>query len=229
MDVILLERIEKLGQMGDVVRVKTGYARNYLLPQNKALRATKPNLERFQQDRVQLEARNLELRNEAEAVGEKVDGSKYTIIRQAGDSGQLYGSVSTRDVAELVTEGGTSVTRNQIILERPIKSVGLHDLLVSLHPEVRVTVTVNVARSEDEAERQARGEVVGRDDDDYDDEDDAIAVEEVFEDDTLAEQAVEELSDATDDDADGSEAEAAGSGEDDAEVADGEGSDDDKS
>jgi large subunit ribosomal protein L9 len=192
MDVILLQRIEKLGQMGDTVRVKDGYARNFLLPNKKALRATKENQERFEKERVQLEARNLEERKEAETVGGRVDGSSYVIIRQAGDSGQLYGSVSTRDIAGLVSDGGTSVTRNQIVLDRPIKTVGLHDVRISLHPEVIITVVVNVARSDDEAERQARGEVIGLEAEELEEEE-VIAVEEVFEDETVAEQAVEEL------------------------------------
>jgi large subunit ribosomal protein L9 len=191
MDVILLQRIEKLGQMGDTVRVKDGYARNFLLPQNKALRATKANQERFDAERTQLEARNLELRDEAQAVGGKLDGSRYIIIRQAGEAGQLYGSVSTRDVAGAVSEGGTSVARGQIILDRPIKTVGLHDVRVSLHPEVAVTVVINVARSQDEAERQARGEAVGIDAEEM--EDSTIEVGEVFEDEELAEQVAEEL------------------------------------
>ena len=154
MEVILLERIEKLGQMGDVVRVKDGYARNFLLPQSKALRATETNRKRFESERAQLEARNLERKKEAEAVGEKVDGASFVIIRQAGDSGQLYGSVSTRDIAEKVSADGTSISRNQVVLDRPIKTLGLHPVRISLHPEVSVDITVNVARTEDEAERQ---------------------------------------------------------------------------
>lgn len=158
MHVILLERIGRLGQMGDVVRVKDGYARNFLLPQGKALRATDENRKRFDKDRAQLEARNLELRKEAEAVAAKLQGQSFVTIRQAGDTGQLYGSVSTRDIAEVVTEGGFSVERRQILLDRPIKALGLHPVQVALHPEVAVKVQINVARSADEAERQARGE-----------------------------------------------------------------------
>ena len=160
MQIILLERIAKLGQMGDVVTVRDGYARNYLLPQGKALRATKENQQKFEGQRAQLEARNLELKKEAEAVGEKLDGQSFVAIRQAGDSGQLYGSVSSRDIAELATEQGFSLDRRQVVLVQPIKSLGLHPVTVTLHPEVEVAVTINVARSTDEAERQARGEDV---------------------------------------------------------------------
>ena len=160
MQVILLERIGRLGQMGDVVKVKDGFARNFLLPQRKALRATDDNRKHFDKERVHLEARNLELKGEAEGVSGKIDGKSFTAIRQAGDTGQLYGSVSTRDIAEVVTAGGFSVNRNQILLDKPIKALGLHELRVQLHPEVIVKVTVNVARSNEEAERQARGEDV---------------------------------------------------------------------
>lgn len=160
MQVILLERIGRLGQMGDVVRVKDGYARNFLLPQGKALRATDANRARFEKERAQLEARNLELKKEAEAVAVKLDGQAFVAIRQAGDTGQLYGSVSTRDIADVVTEGGFSVERRQILLDKPIKALGLHEVQVALHPEVVVKVRINVARSADEAERQARGEDV---------------------------------------------------------------------
>ncbi|MGE8942609.1 50S ribosomal protein L9 [Leptospira interrogans] len=160
MQVILLERIGRLGQMGDVVNVKDGYARNFLLPQGKAMRATKDNMEEFQTRRVQLEANNLELKKEAEAVAEKLTGKQFVSIRQAGDTGQLYGSVSTRDIAELIVAGGFTIDRKQVVLERPMKTLGVHDLKVALHPEVIVKVSVNVARSEDEAARQARGEDV---------------------------------------------------------------------
>src|SRR3954453_9791837 len=160
MEVILLERVAKLGQMGDTVRVKDGFARNFLLPRGKALRATKENKERFEKQRSQLETRNLELRKEAEAVAEKLDGQSFTVIRQAGESGVLYGSVATRDLAETMTAGGFSVSREQIVLNAPIKTLGLHTVPVTLHPEVQVKVTLNVARSPEEAERQARGESV---------------------------------------------------------------------
>ena len=160
MQVILLERIGRLGQMGDVVNVKDGYARNYLLPQKKALRATKENIAKFEENRTQLEARDLELKKEAEAVSAKLDGKSFLAIRQAGDTGQLYGSVSSRDIAEVVTGGGFTLDRRQIVMDRPIKTLGLHTIRVALHPEVIVQVTLNVARSQDEAERQARGEDV---------------------------------------------------------------------
>jgi large subunit ribosomal protein L9 len=158
MQIILLERIGRLGQMGDVVNVKDGYARNFLLPQKKALRATKENLARFEKERSQLEARDLELKKEAEAVAAKLAGQSFLAIRQAGDTGQLYGSVTTRDIAEVVTAGGFTIDRRQIVLDRPIKSLGLHPTRVALHPEVVVQIALNVARSEDEAERQSRGE-----------------------------------------------------------------------
>ncbi len=162
MQVILLERIGRLGQMGDVVNVKDGFARNFLLPQGKALRATEANRKRFERDRSQLEARDLELKSEAQGVSAKLDGKSFIVIRQAGDSGQLYGSVSTRDIAAAVTEGGFSIERRQVLLDRPIKSLGLHEVRISLHGEVEPRVTVNVARSADEAARQARGEDVSR-------------------------------------------------------------------
>lgn len=160
MEVILLQRVGRLGQMGDVVHVRDGYARNYLLPQKKALRATEENRKHFESQRAQLEAHNLELKKEAEAVAGKLEGQKFVAIRSAGDTGQLYGSVSTRDIAEVVTAGGFTIDRNQVVLEKPIKTLGLHDTKIQLHPEVIVQVILNVARSEDEAERQARGENV---------------------------------------------------------------------
>ena len=160
MQVILLERIGRLGQMGDVVNVKDGYARNFLLPQKKALRATEANRAHFETQRAQLEANNLELKKEAEAVAAKLEGKIFVAIRSAGDTGQLYGSVATRDIADAVTAGGFTIDRNQVILERPIKTLGVHKTRVALHPEVIVNVSLNVARSEDEAERQSRGEDV---------------------------------------------------------------------
>ena len=160
MQVILLERVEKLGQMGDEVRVKDGFARNFLLPKKKALRANKTNREYFLGQKAQLEARNLEQKKEAEAVGKKLDGKTFTLIRQAGDRGQLYGSVSPRDIAGAISEGGVTVSRTQVPLDTAIKAIGLVKVYVVLHPEVRVAVTINVARSEDEAERQLRGEDV---------------------------------------------------------------------
>jgi large subunit ribosomal protein L9 len=164
MQVILLERVAKLGQMGETVRVRDGYARNFLLPRGKALRATKENNARFEDQRAQLEVRNLERRQEAERAGETLAGQSFIIIRQAGESGVLYGSVSTRDLADAVTAAGFTVSRDQFVLNNPIKGLGLHTVPVSLHPEVQVEVTVNVARSPEEAERQSRGEsVVERD------------------------------------------------------------------
>lgn len=154
MQVILLERIEKLGQMGDVVNVKAGYARNFLLPKKKAMRATNSNQAVFEQQRTQLEADNLKRRQEAESVSVKIDGISVTIIRQAGDSGQLYGSVSARDISESVTEAGATVNRNQILLNKPIKALGVYDTRVALHPEVSVNITVNIARTEEEAKLQ---------------------------------------------------------------------------
>ena len=158
MEVILLERVAKLGQMGETVKVRDGFARNFLLPQGKALRATGANKNRFDDLRAQLEARNLEQKAEAEKVHAKLDGQSFVIIRQAGETGQLYGSVSTRDIADIVTAGGVSVNRNQVSLLTPIKAIGLHTVPVLLHPEVEAKVTINVARSEQEAERQTRGE-----------------------------------------------------------------------
>ena len=160
MQVVLLERITKLGQMGDVVTVKDGYARNFLLPQGKALRANKSNLERFESGRAQLEARNLEQKSEAESVKAKLDGETVIIIRQSGETGQLYGSVSPRDIAEALTDKGFNLERGQIGLDAPIKILGLHETNVTLHPEVSSTVVVNVARTEEEAERQSKGEDV---------------------------------------------------------------------
>jgi large subunit ribosomal protein L9 len=160
MEVILLERVAKLGQMGETVKVRDGYARNFLLARGKALRATKENKERFETQRAQLEARNLERKQEAQGVGEKLNGQSFTIIRQSGETGVLYGSVSTRDLAEIVSAGGFSVNRDQFALNQPIKTLGLHTVPVVLHPEVEVNVTINVARSPEEAERQARGESV---------------------------------------------------------------------
>ena len=158
MEVILLERVAKLGQIGEVVRVRNGFARNFLLPQGKALRATKENREKFEQMKSGLEARNLEKKSEAEAAAKKLDGQSFVLLRQAGEGGQLYGSVSTRDIAALMNAGGFSVERGQIVLNAPIKTIGLFKLQVALHPEVEVAITVNVARTEDEAARQARGE-----------------------------------------------------------------------
>jgi len=157
MEIILLERVDNLGAMGDVVNVKPGFARNFLLPQEKALRATKANLARFEAEREFLEARNAETRDRAATDGEGLDGNSYIVIRKAGETGILYGSVNSRDVAEVVAN---NVKRNMVVLEQPIKALGLHDVKIKLHPEVSITVTINVARSEEEAERQAKGEDV---------------------------------------------------------------------
>ncbi|MED5367483.1 MAG: 50S ribosomal protein L9 [Pseudomonadota bacterium] len=173
MDVILLERVEKLGQMGDVVSVKPGYARNYLLPRRKALRANKHNLEFFEGRRSQLEADNLQRKSEAESVAKKVDGLTVPVIRAAGESGQLYGSVTARDIAEAIIAAGVTVTRQQVMLDRALKTLGLEEIKVVLHPEVSASVVVNIARSQDEAEQQAHlGRAVGVDELDQDDDDD---------------------------------------------------------
>jgi len=165
MQVILLERIEKLGQMGDVVTVKPGYARNFLLPQRKARRATKNNLAHFEEQRAQLEAENLERRDEAQKVGEKLEGLSVVLIRQAGESGHLYGSVTARDLAEAVASAGFTITRTQVILDSVIKSLGLHTMKVRLHPEVSVSISANVARTDAEAEMQANtGHIVSAQD-----------------------------------------------------------------
>ena len=160
MQVILLERVAKLGQMGDVVDVKPGYARNYLLLQGKALTASKANIESFEAQKVQLEARNLETKTEAEALGGKLDGQQFIVIRQASDGGSLYGSVTTRDAAEAAVAEGFSVDRKQVVIERPIKELGLHTATVTLHPEVSATIELNVARSPEEAELQASGKSI---------------------------------------------------------------------
>jgi large subunit ribosomal protein L9 len=163
MDVILLERVQSLGQIGDVVKVKPGYARNFLLPLKKALRATEANKAKFEAQRAQIEATNLEKRGEAEKIRSRVDGLKVVLIRQAGETGQLFGSVNARDVAEAVTAGGFTIDRRQVILDRPIKVLGLHPLRVALHPEVVVSITANVAKSAEEAEAQEKaGGYVGR-------------------------------------------------------------------
>ena len=160
MEVILLERIGKLGQMGDVVRVKDGFARNFLLPRGKALRATTDNKKRFEEMKSELQARNLEMKGEAGKLGSKLNGKTYVVLRQASESGQLFGSVSTRDIASLIKIDGGEVSRSQIVLNAPIKTIGQYKVPLALHPEVEVTITVTVARSADEAERIARGEDV---------------------------------------------------------------------
>ncbi|MXV44780.1 50S ribosomal protein L9 [Saccharibacter sp. 17.LH.SD] len=161
-ELILLQRVENLGQMGDIVRVKPGFARNFLLPQGKALRATAMNRARFDNERAQLEAQNLRKREEAERLAERMQGLSVVLIRQAGDSGGLYGSVTPRDIAVAVTEAGLTVARQQVVLDEPIKNLGLVEARIALHPEVSISVTVNVARSQEEAERQARGEAAAQ-------------------------------------------------------------------
>ncbi|MFG1397700.1 50S ribosomal protein L9 [Roseixanthobacter pseudopolyaromaticivorans] len=197
MEVILLERVAKLGQMGEVVKVRDGYGRNFLLPNNKALRATKANKAKFDQMKVQLETRNLELRKEAEGVAEKLNGQSVVILRQAGESGQLYGSVSTRDLAEALVKAGFTVDRQQIELNHPIKTIGMHTIPVRLHPEVEVAVTANVARSVEEAERVARGEDLRtRRDEDEEAEAEAAAERDATLAEAEAEEAAAELDDA---------------------------------
>ena len=164
-ELILMQRVDKLGQMGELVKVKPGYARNFLLPGGKAMRATKSNLARFETERAQLEAQNLKRREEAERVAERMEGLSVVLIRSAGESGNLYGSVSARDIADGCTAAGLSIARNQVVLEQPIKSLGLTLVRVVLHPEVSIPVTVNVARSLEEAAKQARGEAIAREGD----------------------------------------------------------------
>lgn len=199
MQVILLERIAKLGHMGDEVTVKTGYARNFLLPQGKALRANAANRAQFEAQRADLEKRNDERKTDAESIKGNLDGNTYVLIRSAGQTGQLYGSVSTRDVAAALEENGFKVSRNQVNMPTPIKVIGLHELSIILHPEVEANISVNVARSEDEAERQAAGEdLTGRDEQfeheavDY--EGDDVDLTEVFENEDDAEAVAEETS-----------------------------------
>jgi len=180
MEVILLERVAKLGQMGETVRVKDGFARNFLLPKGKALRATKANKERFEGMRKELEAKNLENRSEAQKIADKLNGQSFVALRQASESGQLYGSVSARDIADLVTEGGFSISRSQVALNAPIKTIGQHRVEVSLHPEVEVNVSIIVARNAEEAERVKRGEDVTVRRDEADEEQEAAAAEGFF-------------------------------------------------
>ena len=205
MEVILMERIAKLGQMGDVVNVKPGFARNYLLPKGKARRATKENIAHFETQKAQLETQNLERRADAEAVAGKMNDVSVVLVRQAGEAGQLYGSVNARDIADAVTKAGYDVNRNQVSLDQPIKMLGLHPVVVNLHPEVSVEVIANVARSEAEAERQAAGEDINAEAEDdlvmevFDDTDDA--------DDDGEEAAADDASDAEVAEADVSETE----------------------
>ena len=201
MEIILLERIERLGQMGDVVSVKPGFARNFLLPQGKALRANKINLAHFEGRRAQLEAENLERKAEAEQVAKQLEGLVVSVIRAAGDSGQLYGSVTSRDIAEAATAEGVTINKRQVILDRALKLIGLEQIRVVLHPEVAVNITVNIARSADEAEQQKRlGRAVGseRNEDDAEDEVDAQAAPELNED-AANDAAVEDVEEKTKD------------------------------
>lgn len=206
MQVILLERVAKLGQMGDVVAVKEGYARNFLLPQGKALRASEANIAKFDADKAQLEARNLETKKEAEALADKLNGESFIVIRSASDAGSLYGSVTTRDAAEAATEAGFSVDRKQVVLTAPIKDLGLHTVLVQLHPEVDAEITLNVARSQEEAELQASGKSIQE----LAAEEEAAAefeIQELFDDIGAAQMEDDELREAApSDDAEGEEA-----------------------
>jgi large subunit ribosomal protein L9 len=183
MEVILLERIAKLGQMGDVVRVKDGFARNFLLPNGKALRATKENRSRFESMKVELEAKNLEAKGDADKIAQKLNGQSFSVLRQAAEGGQLYGSVTPRDLIALVAQKGFAISRSQIVLNTPIKAIGLYKVPVALHPEVEVTINVTVARNADEAERIARGEnvTVARDEAEQAAEEAAAAAEAFFE------------------------------------------------
>ncbi|MEL0294069.1 MAG: 50S ribosomal protein L9 [Alphaproteobacteria bacterium] len=205
MQIILLERVEKLGQMGDLVTVKPGYARNFLLPQGKAMRANKANLERFEAEKAQREADNLQRRGEAETEAKKMSGLAVSMVRAASEMGQLFGSVTSRDIAEGVTEAGFTIQRSQVVMDKSIKTLGLHDIRVTLHPEVAVTVVVNVARSLDEAETQLKtGVAVTGGVQDVDDEPDAIAeaiaaVEEV---EAAADEAAADADADADDDSD---------------------------
>jgi large subunit ribosomal protein L9 len=203
MEVILLERIGKLGQMGDVVRVKDGFARNFLLPKGKALRATKENRSRFETMKVDLEARNIEQKSEAAKIAKKLDGQNFSVIRQAAETGQLYGSVSPRDLVALVIEKGFTINRSQIALNTPIKAIGLHKVPVSLHPEVEVSINVAVARSADEAARIVRGEdiTIVRDEEEEVAEEATAAAEALFEPDAADARRTQ------DGDAEGAEAE----------------------
>ncbi|MDR6757359.1 large subunit ribosomal protein L9 [Mycoplana sp. BE70] len=180
MDVILLERIAKLGQMGETVKVRDGFARNYLLPLGKALRANEANKKRFEAERSTLEARNLERKSEAQKVAEKLDGKSFVIVRSAGETGQLYGSVAARDIIETLSENGFNIGRNQVELNTPIKAIGLHKVVLHLHSEVELAVELNVARSADEAERQAKGESLTSADAIYGVDEDALKPEDFF-------------------------------------------------
>ena len=180
MQVILLERVNKLGQMGETVKVKDGYARNYLLPLGKALRANEANKKRYETERVQLEARNLERKSEAQKIADKLEGKSFVVVRSAGETGQMYGSVAARDIAEIVSAEGFSIGRNQVDLNTPIKMIGLHNVVLHLHAEVTVTIELNVARSADEAARQSKGESLTSADAIYGIDEDALKPEDFF-------------------------------------------------
>jgi large subunit ribosomal protein L9 len=180
MEVILLERVNKLGQMGETVKVRDGYARNYLLPMGKALRANEGNKKRFEAERVTLEARNLERKSEAQKIGDKLEGKAFIIIRSAGETGQLYGSVAARDIVETLASEGFNIGRNQVDLNTPIKSIGLHKVMLNLHSEVAIAIDFNVARSADEAARQAKGESLTSADAIYGVDEDALKPEDFF-------------------------------------------------
>ena len=214
MEIILLERVEKLGQMGDVVKVKPGYARNFLLPQGKALRANKTNLERFETEKSQREADNLARRADAETEAGKMEGLAVSMVRAASEMGQLFGSVTSRDISEAVTEAGYTINRSQVIMEKSIKSLGLHDTRVRLHPEVTVTVTVNVARSLDEAETQLRTGVAVTGMIDDEDEVEEVVVAEAAADEAPAEEAVADEAAAEDTPAKDAAEDAAGEADD---------------
>ena len=180
MDVILLERVAKLGQMGETVKVRDGYARNFLLPMGKALRANAGNKARFEAERATLEARNLERKSEAQSVAEQLDGKTFLVVRSAGETGQMYGSVAARDIVEVLTNEGFTIGRNQVDLNTPIKAIGLHSVVIHLHAEVSVKIGLNVARSADEAERQAKGENLTSADAIYGVDEDALRPEDFF-------------------------------------------------
>ena len=207
MEVILLERIEKLGQMGDIVKVKDGFARNFLLPQKKALRASENNLAYFEKEKVTLEANNLKQKQEAEVILEKLDNYNLIIIRQAGETGQLYGSVNANDIKNALDENGFIVEKNQIKLDKPIKELGLHNIFVKLHPEVQASVSIIVSRTDAEAEMLIKGEEINIEKDENLTEEDTINIEEVFEDGAIPENITEEIKDSSEEVEDGKGAE----------------------
>ena len=207
MEVILLERIEKLGQMGDVVKVKDGFARNFLLPQKKALRASEDNLAYFEKEKVTLEANNLKQKQEAEVILKKLDNFNLIIIRQAGETGQLYGSVNTNDIKTSLYENGFIVEKNQIILDKPIKELGIHNVSVKLHPEVQATISVIVSRTDAEAEIFIKGDEIKIENNENLTEEDTIDIEEVFEDGAVPENIGEEIEDSSEEDEDKKDAE----------------------